>query len=122
MFGGFVYELLFGFYGTEMAALVVLMIIDYVTGIACAFKAKKLSSSTGFHGILKKVCIMCLVVVGGIVDVIIGSNIAKLGVIFFYIGNEGLSILENCVKLGVTTPEFIASSLEQIMNDKRREE
>lgn len=83
-------------------------------------RKKRLSSEIGFNGIMRKAAIMCLVALGHVVDIVIGAQVAQLGVIFFYIGNEGLSILENCVKLGVKTPDFIKDSLEQIMNDKRK--
>lgn len=119
--GGFLYQLLFGRYGNELFALILLMGIDYITGVMCAFKTKTLSSYVGFEGIFKKVCMLMLVAVGGVVDMIIGSEVAALGVMFFYIGNEGLSVLENAVNLGIKAPDFVSDSLEQIMSDKRKE-
>ncbi len=119
-FGGFCLNILLGSNGKELSALMLLMIVDYITGLMCGFHNKNLSSSIGFNGILKKIAILCLIMVAGIVDIVIGASVAKAATIFFYIGNEGLSIIENSVKLGLPVPDFVRNALEQIMDDKNR--
>lgn len=118
-FGGFCLNILLGSNGKELSALVLLMIVDYATGLMCGFHNKNLSSSIGFNGILKKIAILCLIMVAGVVDIVIGASVAKAATIFFYIGNEGISIVENSVKLGLPVPDLVKNSLEQIMDDKR---
>lgn len=100
-------------------ALVAMVIIDYITGVIKAAVQGKLSSAVGFRGLLKKVAIFLLVAVGVMVDrVIPATNEAvRSAVIFFYIANEGLSILENAGELGLPLPAALKKSLEK-MRDK----
>lgn len=100
-------------------ALVAMVIIDYITGVIKAAAQGKLSSAVGFRGLLKKVAIFLLVAVGVMVDrVIPATNEAvRSAVIFFYIANEGLSILENAGELGLPLPAALKKSLEK-MQDK----
>ena len=96
-----------------------MVIIDYITGVIKAAVQGKLSSAVGFRGLLKKVAIFLLVAVGVMVDrVIPATNEAvRSAVIFFYIANEGLSILENAGELGLPLPAALKKSLEK-MQDK----
>ena len=100
-------------------ALVAMVAIDYITGIIKAAMQGKLSSLVGFKGLLKKVAIFLLVAVGGMVDKIIPATneAVRNAVIFFYIANEGLSILENAGELGLPLPAALKKSLEK-MKDK----
>lgn len=100
-------------------ALVAMVAIDYITGIIKAAMQGKLSSLVGFKGLLKKVAIFLLVAVGVMVDKIIPATNEALrnAVIFFYIANEGLSILENAGELGLPLPAALKKSLEK-MKDK----
>lgn len=102
-----------------IVALVAMVIIDYITGVIKAAVQGKLSSAVGFRGLLKKVAIFLLVAVGVMVDrVIPATNEAvRSAVIFFYIANEGLSILENAGELGLPLPAALKKSLEK-MQDK----
>ena len=102
-----------------IVALVAMVIIDYITGVIKAAVQGKLSSAVGFRGLLKKVAIFLLVAVGVMVDrVIPATNEAvRSAVIFFYIANEGLSILENAGELGLPLPAALNKSLEK-MQDK----
>lgn len=102
-----------------LIALLIFMALDYVTGITVAVLAGSLNSQVGFKGIAKKVFILLLVVVANVVDVyVLGSGSAVRGmVIFFYLANEGLSILENAGKLGVPYPDRLRSVLEQLKED-----
>lgn len=97
-------------------ALVVFVVIDYITGVMCAISDKTLSSEVGFRGICRKVLIFFLVGVANILDVnIIGSgSVLRTAIIFFYISNEGVSLLENASHLGLPIPKKIKSVLEQL--------
>ena len=88
-------------------ALLAFSVIDYVTGIMCAIDKKELSSSVGFKGIARKIIIFSLVGVANILDIYILGHVGVLraAVIFFYLSNEGISILENTSKLGLPVPE-----------------
>ena len=99
-----------------MIALVIFVVLDYVTGIMCAIADKKLSSSVGFKGICRKVLIFVLVGIGNLVDVyVLGEGGAlRTAVIFFYLSNEGISFLENAGHLGLPIPEKLKDVLEQL--------
>ena len=98
--------------------------MDYITGIMCAVNDHTLSSEVGFRGICRKVLIFMLVGIANILDAdIIGTGSAlRTAVIFFYISNEGVSLLENAAHLGLPVPEKIKAVLEQIHNRAEREE
>ena len=101
-----------------MIALIVLMTLDYVTGVMCAIVDKKLSSAVGFKGICKKVLVLMLVGVANIVDVhVVGAGSAlRSAVICFYLSNEGVSMLENAAHLGLPVPDKLKSILSQLHN------
>ena len=99
-----------------MTALLVLMVMDYVTGIMCAVIDRELSSSVGFRGIFKKVLILMLVGVAHIVDlhVVRSGEALRSAVICFYLSNEGVSVLENAGHLGLPIPEKLKAILAQL--------
>lgn len=99
-----------------LEALVIFTITDYVTGVFCAINERTLSSSIGFKGILQKVLIFLLVAIANIVDArIIGEDkLLRTAVIFFYLSNEGISILENAARLGLPIPDKLRDFLIQI--------
>ena len=105
--------LLFGELDGSLYALVVFVIADYFTGVMNAISEKKISSEIGAEGISKKICIFVLVAIANIVDVdILNSGAAvRTAVIFFYLSNEGISVLENAVKLGLPVPEKLRNVL-----------
>lgn len=105
-------------------ALVAFVVIDYITGIMCAVVDKKLSSAVGFKGIFKKVLIFALVGVGHILDTrVIGTgSVLRTAVIFFYLSNEGISLLENAGHLGLPIPKKLKSILEQLHDRSEKEE
>ena len=105
-------------------ALVAFVAIDYITGIMCAVSDKKLSSAVGFKGICRKILIFLLVGISNVLDVqIIGTgSILRTAVIFFYLSNEGVSIIENAAHLGLPVPEKIKSVLEQLHDRSKKEE
>ena len=104
-----------------MIALIVLMTLDYVSGVMCAIIDKKLSSAVGFKGICKKVFILMLVGVAHIIDLhVVGTGSALRGaVICFYMSNEGLSLLENAAHIGLPIPDKLREILSQL-HDKER--
>ena len=105
-------------------ALIAFVAIDYITGVMCAVIDHRLSSEVGFKGIFKKVLIFLLVGVANILDVqVIGTGcVLRTAVIFFYISNEGVSLLENAAYLGLPVPEKIKTVLEQLHNRSESED
>lgn len=105
-------------------ALLAFVVIDYITGVMCAIADKKLSSAVGFKGICRKVMIFLLVGIANILDqqVIGTGSILRTAVIFFYISNEGVSLLENAGHLGLPIPEKIKTVLEQLHDRAEKEE
>jgi toxin secretion/phage lysis holin len=97
-------------------ALVVFVVADYITGVMCAVVDKKLSSEVGFKGICKKVLIFMLVGIANILDIeVIGTgSVLRTAVIFFYLSNEGISLLENAGHLGLPIPKKLMDILEQL--------
>ena len=102
-----------------MYALIAFISLDYITGVAVAVKHKRLSSEIGFWGLVRKVCVVALVGVGHFVDVYVmhTGDIFRTAVALYYIGNEGVSLLENIGMLGVVLPKKLFDVLEQIRND-----
>ena len=99
-----------------LLALVAFAAADYLTGVMCAVSDRKLSSNVGFKGICRKVLIFLLVGIANILDVhVIGTgSVLRTAVIFFYISNEGVSLLENAAHLGLPVPEKIKAVLKQL--------
>lgn len=99
-----------------LIALLLFVITDYITGVMCAIADKKLSSAVGFKGICRKVLIFLLVGIANILDMqVIGTgSVLRTAVIFFYISNEGVSLLENAGHLGLPIPVKIKAVLEQL--------
>lgn len=97
-------------------ALIAFVVINYITGVMCAIINRELSSAVGFKGIFRKVLIFLLVGIANIIDVqVIGTGaVLRTAVIFFYISNEGVSLLENAGHLGLPIPEKIKTVLEQL--------
>lgn len=102
-----------------MYTLIAFVVIDYVTGFMCAIVDHKLSSEVGFRGIFKKICIFLLVGIANLIDVyVIGQGaVLRTAVIFFYLSNEGVSILENVGRLGLPIPEKLRAVLAQLKDD-----
>lgn len=115
MIGGWLGYFLGGYDGL-LYALVVFMVADYITGVMCAVSDKKLSSAVGFKGICRKVLILMLVGIANLLDVeVIGTGaVLRTAVIFFYLSNEGVSLLENAAHLGLPIPEKLKAVLTQL--------
>lgn len=103
-----------------MYALMAFVAIDYVTGVMCAISDHALSSEVGFRGICRKVLIFVLVGVGHILDAnVLGQgDVMRTAVIFFYLSNEGVSLLENAAHLGLPIPDKLKEILAQLHNRK----
>ena len=97
-------------------ALIAFVVIDYITGVMCAISDHTLSSQVGFRGICRKVLIFMLVGIANVLDIYVLSSgsVLRTAVIFFYISNEGVSLLENAAHLGLPIPEKIKVVLEQL--------
>lgn len=107
-----------------LIALILFVVIDYITGVMCAVSDHRLSSEVGFRGICKKIVIFLLVGVAQILDseIIKTGSILRTAVIFFYLSNEGVSILENAAHLGLPVPEKLKDVLEQLHRRAEKEE
>ena len=117
--GAYIGWFLGGFDGL-LYALVAFVVLDYITGLMVAILEKRLSSSIGFKGIFKKVLIFIFVGIGHIIDFYILQNgsAVRTAVIFFYLSNEGLSIVENAAKIGLPVPE----SLKKVFTELNKED
>ena len=113
--GGFLGWFLGGVDGF-LYALIAFVVIDYLTGVMCAILDKTLSSNVGFRGIFRKVLIFVMVGIGHVIDTqLIGNGDAlRTAVIFFYISNEGVSLLENAAHVGLPVPEKLKDVLAQL--------
>lgn len=96
--------------------LIAFVVFDYITGVMCAIVDKKLSSAVGFRGIFRKILIFTLVGIGNFIDMYLLSTPGALrtAVIFFYLSNEGISLLENATHLGLPVPNKLKNALEQL--------
>ena len=120
-----------GGWDASLQVLIALMVTDYITGVLVAavwHKSSKSSSGTlnsvaGFKGILKKCAILLLVWIGVLLDQALGSSYARTAVVLFFIGNEGISLLENLGLMGVPFPAFLRRALEALRDqgDKGKE-
>lgn len=115
--GGYIGTFLGGADGF-LYTLIAFTVLDYITGVMCAIVNKNLSSEVGFKGICRKVVIFILVGIANLIDVhIIGSgSVLRTAIIFFYISNEGVSLLENASTLGIPVPSKLKEILKQIHN------
>jgi toxin secretion/phage lysis holin len=119
--GGYIGWFLGDFDGL-LYALVAFVVIDYITGIMLAFLEKKLSSSVGFKGIFKKVLIFAFVGLGHIIDfyIIQKGSALRTAVIFFYLSNEGLSIIENATMIGLPVPEKLKAVFIELKKEDEK--
>ena len=112
---GALFGFLFGELNGILTALIAVSVLDYVTGVTAAAVNKKLSSAVGFKGICKKLMLFTIVALANIMDTqVIGGSALRTAVIFVFIANEGLSIIENSAELGVPIPQKLKDVLAQI--------
>lgn len=105
-------------------ALIAFVVIDYLTGVMCAIVDKKLSSDVGFKGLFRKILIFVMVGVGHLIDtqVIGNGGVLRTAVIFFYLSNEGVSLLENAACLGLPIPQKLHDVLAQLHDRSDKED
>ena len=109
----FVY--LVGGFDIAIQSLLIVIVIDYLTGIASAIYNKELSSKIGFKGIIKKFCYLLVVALSVVIDNLLGqSGLIRSLVIYFFVANDGLSIIENMTEMNIKLPQKLIDSLEQI--------
>lgn len=106
-----------------IVALIIFVVMDYVSGVMCAISDKTLSSEVGFKGICRKVLIFILVGIANILDaqIIKTGSVLRTAIIFFYLSNEGVSLLENASYLGLPVPEKLKDILQQLNEDNKEE-
>lgn len=121
--GGFLGWFLGGLDGF-LYALIAFVVVDYITGLMCAVTDKKLSSNVGFKGIFRKVLIFTLVGIGNILDmyVIKNGSVLRTAIIFFYLSNEGISLLENAAHIGLPIPQKLKDVLAQLHDRDGKDE
>jgi len=114
---------LFGAWDTALAILVLFIILDYATGVIKGYIKKELSSDVGFKGIARKAIILVVLIVAVALDRLLntGTWVFRTLVCYFYIANEGLSILENCGSLGLPLPAKIKDALVQLKDGNKKE-
>ncbi|MGL5190907.1 MAG: phage holin family protein [Cetobacterium sp.] len=114
---------LFGAWDTALMVLVCFMMLDYVTGLLRAFVNKEVSSDVGLKGIARKTVIFIVLIVAVLLDRLLntGTWVFRTIVCYFYIANEGISLLENCAGLGLPIPEKIKDALSQLQNGEKKE-
>ena len=106
---------LLGGFDVALQSLLIVMVVDYLTGFASAIYNKNLSSKIGFKGILKKFSYLCVVALSVVIDNLTGqSGLIRTLVIYFFVANDGLSIIENMAEMNVKLPEKLIDALEQI--------
>ena len=114
---------LFGAWDTALMVLVCFMVLDYCTGVVRAFINKEVSSDIGLKGIARKAVILIVLIVAVLLDRLlnIGTWVFRTIVCYFYIANEGISLLENCSGLGLPVPESIQNALIQLKDGEKKE-
>ena len=111
---------LMGGFDIALQCLLIIIILDYITGVLSAIYNKRLNSKIGIKGIVKKVGYLCLVALSVIIDKITGqTGIIRSIVIYFLVSNDGISIIENLVQMNVKVPKKIKESLEQIRKENK---
>lgn len=114
---------LFGAWDTALMVLVCFMALDYCTGVIRAFINKEVSSDIGLKGIARKTVILIVLIVAVLLDRLLntGTWVFRTIVCYFYIANEGISLLENCAGLGLPVPESIQNALVQLKDGEKKE-
>lgn len=114
---------IFGSWDLALQVLIVFMILDYVTGVLYAFISNQLNSEVGFKGLVKKLMILVVLIIGVMLDRILetGNWVFRTLVCYFYIANEGISLLENVGNIGIPIPNKIRNALEQLNKDEESE-
>ena len=120
---GTVFTWLFGAWDLALIILIVFMVLDYCTGVLKGYVLKQLSSDVGLRGLAKKAVILIVLIVAVCLDRLLntGTWVFRTIVCYFYIANEGISLLENCAGLGLPVPESIQNALVQLKDGEKKE-
>lgn len=126
---GLLFDKIVGGFDYSFKALLLLMLIDYLSGMITALLHKSpktkeggLSSRVGFQGIFKKVLMLMLVIAGQTLDVLLNMDVLRLGVIYAFIGNETISLIENAVYLNIPIPNVIRKAVDMLDEGGRENE
>lgn len=115
---GIVY--LLGGFDVAIQCLLIAIVLDYLSGVTKAFITKELSSSIGFKGIVKKVALLLVVMLAVLIDRVTGeSGAIRTLVIYYFVANEGLSIVENLAKAGLPIPKVIKDALKALKKESK---
>lgn len=117
--GGLLTSLLGG-WDMALKVLVLFVVLDYATGLVAAYGEQNLNSQVGLRGIAKKILLFVPIAVAYWLDMLLGQEVLRSLAIFFYIANEGLSMMENLGRAGVPFPEQIQTALEQLKGDESK--
>lgn len=110
---------IFGGFDLALQSLLIIILIDYITGVLSAIYNKKLSSKIGLKGILKKFCYLLIVALAVVLDNLLQLNsIVRNGVIYFLIANDGISVIENVGNMGIKLPKKLTQYFEQLKNEE----
>lgn len=120
---GTIFTWLFGVWDTALIALITFMVLDYMTGVLRGYINKELSSDVGLKGIARKTVIFAVLIVAVLLDRLINSGnwVFRTMTCYFYIANEGLSLIENAIGLGVPAPEGLKNALAQLKDGEKKE-
>lgn len=108
---------LVGGFDLAFKTLAIIMILDYITGVISAMYKKKINSKIGFKGILKKSLYIIVIILATLLDNLLNQNVIRYVVIYFFVANDGISIIENIAKCNVKLPKKLTEMLEQLKND-----
>lgn len=113
---------LWGGLDDALSLLITFMVLDYIMGVICGYKEQKLSSEIGFRGILKKVTILIVIAVVVKIDSVTSMDgLIRNMIIYFYVGLDGISILENAGRMGIPIPEKLKDALVQLKEGNKKE-
>ena len=120
---GTLFTWLFGAWDTALVVLIVFMLLDYGTGVLRGYINKELSSDVGLKGIARKAVIFIVLIVAVMLDRLLntGNWVFRSLVCYFYIANEGISLLENCASLGLPIPEKLKDALAQLKEGNKKD-
>lgn len=114
---GTFFAYILGGFDIALQCLLIAIALDYITGLMKSYDSGTLNSNKGFKGLLKKIAMLCLVVLSVQLDNLAGeTGVIRTLVIYYLVANEGLSIVENLGQMGILVPEILLKKLEQIKN------
>lgn len=108
---------LIGGFDLAFKTLAIVMLLDYITGVISAIYHKKVNSKIGFKGILKKSLYFVVIILATLLDILLNQNVIRYVVIYFFVANDGISIIENIAKCNVKLPNKLLEVLEQLKNE-----